>query len=50
MVTVPEKRLSILTHAAIVKDEESVGIVDESEGSGIVRNCPAEILTNEFYI
>lgn len=42
--------LVILTHAAKEKDEESVGFVDESEGSGKVRNCPANIVTNEFYI
>jgi len=26
-----------------------VGIVDESEGNGRVRNCPDVTVTNEFY-
>jgi len=39
-----------LIHAVKVKDEEIEGIVDSKEGSGKVRNCPAEIMTKEFYI
>jgi len=39
-----------LIHAAKEKDEEIIGFVDECEGSGKVRNCPAKIVTNEFYI
>lgn len=37
-----------LIQAAKERDEEIVGFVDESEGSGNVTNCPAEIITNEF--
>jgi len=37
-----------LTHAAKEKEEESVGIVDERSGSGIVRNCPDVIVINAF--
>jgi len=33
----------ILTHAEKEKDAETVGIVDEIEGSGKVRNCPVVI-------
>ncbi len=38
----------ILTQAAKVKDEESVGRVDEISGSGKVRNCPEEMVTALF--
>jgi len=42
------ERSVILTHAEKEKDAESVGIVLTIEGSGKVRNCPAEIWTKLF--
>jgi len=38
----------ILTQATKEKDEESVGIVDESEGKGTLRNCPDDMVTKLF--
>ncbi len=38
-----------MTHAEKEKDEESVGIVDDTSGNGTERNWPAAIWTNLFY-
>ena len=40
--------LRILTHAEKEKEEETVWSVDEIEGSGKVRNCPALTATKSF--
>jgi len=40
--------LRILTHAEKENDEEIVRSFREIEGSGKVRNCPAEMATKSF--
>jgi len=41
--------LRTLTHAEKEKDLDIVRSFVEIEGSGKVRNCPAEMATKEFY-
>ncbi len=48
IVAVEAGMFVILTQAAKAKDEEIVGSVEESEGNGTLRNCPAEMLTKLF--
>ena len=41
--------MRILTHAEKEKEPGDVGSVDEREGRGKVRNCPAVMVTKLFY-
>ncbi len=48
MVVAAGMLVRILTHAEKEKESETGEAVDEKEGSGKVRNCPAVIATKFF--